>query len=309
MFVGLCVPDAIVCLPFQQNQKPTERYVIVVVLMLNLLIAIMGNAYDQIAQNEAVEMQRERAKAILNIEQNLLTKKIKETWSAWFPNYLHLLEPHTSKEDDLDKQATAELRMAAHFDDRMRLVESHFQSISKGLELKLTRMMSLLGSGMTIERKDHQHSFRYVSYKIWVRVIPEWRCSVCLTSFSSKSKELVVTEPACFVCEKHFHGCSEGGSFETWKPPLGCDFTVCLNCVQNQTPLPRRKTRKVGGGGERFDGNARAAAEIREEEEEMLREEEMEDEAAAASEISSMSPDSSQTDMDTADAWAALEAD
>jgi hypothetical protein len=294
----------------------TKRYIIIVVLMLNLLIAIMGNAYAQIAKNEAVEMQRERAKAILSIEQNLLTKKIKETWSSWFPNYLHVLEPHASKEGAVDKQATAELRMAAHFDERMRLVERQFRSISEGLKFKVAGIMSLLGSGMMIKRKDHQHNFRYVPYKIWVRVIPEWRCSTCLAAFSSKSKELIVTEPPCFVCEKHFHGCGEGGSFfEAWKPPPGCDFTVCLDCVQNQTPLPRLATRKVGGGGDRFDRDARATAEKREEEE-LLREEEiasgmLEDEVAANDSvgITSMSPESSRADMDAADAWAALEAE
>ena len=47
-------------------------YLLVVVVMLNLLIAIMGNAYDEIAKNEDVEMQRARAQAILYIERNIL---------------------------------------------------------------------------------------------------------------------------------------------------------------------------------------------------------------------------------------------
>ena len=88
-------------------------YILVVVVMLNLLIAIMGNAYDEIAQNEAVEMQRARAEAILYIERNILFEFM-EQWETFFPRYLHVLQPHKGEEDAEDEtQATAEGRIEA----------------------------------------------------------------------------------------------------------------------------------------------------------------------------------------------------
>jgi hypothetical protein len=41
---------------------------IVVVLMLNLIIAIMGDSYEKVKENETVEALHERAKVIVDME-------------------------------------------------------------------------------------------------------------------------------------------------------------------------------------------------------------------------------------------------
>jgi hypothetical protein len=58
----------------------------VIVLMLNLLIAIMGDAYSKVKENELVEGLHERAKLI--VEQERLFP-----WRQTYARYLHVAEP------------------------------------------------------------------------------------------------------------------------------------------------------------------------------------------------------------------------
>ena len=219
-------------------------YILVVVVMLNLLIAIMGNAYAEIAQNEKVEMQLARAQAILYIERNILFQFMKD-WDMLFPRYLHVLQPHKGEEGIDDTQSTSEGRIEAHFDQKMKLMQDEIEKMSNRMNDKMKNMMTLLGAGVLIERKDHPHKLRHVAYKNWAHTIPLWRCSTCATDYSSSDKMLSQIEPSVFVCNEHYESMMiRDDDDEEWSPPTGCDFALCAKCVRNQEPLPTAKSKQ-----------------------------------------------------------------
>jgi hypothetical protein len=214
-------------------------YLLVVIVMLNLLIAIMGNAFDEIAQNEAVEMQRARAQAILYIERNILSGFM-ENWEQFFPRYLHVVRPHEGGHNvEVDHQSTAEGRIENHFNQKMKIMEEQMLTMSKRLDSQMLDMMTLLGAGVLIERSDHPHKLRHVQYKNWTRTIPLWRCATCSNDYSAHDKAIADLEPPVFVCDDYYHALMMNGDKEqTWEPPLGCDFAICAKCIRNQEPLP-----------------------------------------------------------------------
>ena len=248
-------------------------YLLVVVVMLNLLIAIMGNAYDEIAQNEDVEMQRARAQAILYIERNILFDFM-YNWDTFFPRYLHVLQPHHGQDDSFELEAahaTAEGRLAIHFNDEMKKMEKKITVMSEKIELKMADMMTLLGAGLLIKRNDHPHQLRHVSYKNWARTIPAWRCTTCATDYQAKDKRLAAIEPPVFVCNHHYDELMMRDNLdEEWQPPAGCDFALCAKCVRNQEPLPTEESKARKEAQKKFEqAEAEAKKETEKEEEEL----------------------------------------
>jgi hypothetical protein len=247
-------------------------YLLVVVVMLNLLIAIMGNAYDEIAKNEDVEMQRARAQAILYIERNILWRFMHD-WDTFFPRYLHILQPHNGQDDSAElesAQATAEGRLSLHFDEKMKKIESQMTTMSERMETKMVDMMTLLGAGLLIERKDHPHKLRHVSYRNWATTIPAWRCTTCATDYQATDKRLIDMEPPVFVCNHHYDKLMMRDNLnEEWKPPAGCDFALCAKCVRNHEPLPTEESRarkEANKKAEKIEAEAMKETEKEEEE-------------------------------------------
>ena len=206
-------------------------YLLVVVIMLNLLIAIMGNAYDGIAQNEGVEMERARAQAILYIERNILSSFMAR-WDNFFPRYLHVIQPHKGEENAVDEsQSTAEGRIQQHVNAKMLRMETQMLNMQTVLDQHMRSMMTLLGAGMLVERKDHKHKLRQIQYKNWARTIPMWRCATCSTDYSSMDKMLIPLEPPVFVCNDYYQQLMmKDDDEEEWSPPVGCDFALCGKC-------------------------------------------------------------------------------
>ena len=218
-------------------------YLLVVIVMLNLLIAIMGNAYDEIAQNEAVEMQRARATAILYIERNILSGFMKQ-WDRYFPRYLHVCRPHQGEHAE-ETSNTAEARIEKHFNLKMKEMENQMFAMQSQMDQQLRSMMTLMGAGVLIERKDHAHKLRRVDYKNWVRTIPMWRCSACSTDYNANDRQLMATEPPVYVCDDAYHQLMMDSNPEAeWNPAHGCDFALCNKCIRNQEPLPSANKKK-----------------------------------------------------------------
>jgi hypothetical protein len=63
---------------------------LVVVVMLNLLIALMGDIYQMIKQNEVLEARKLRAGMIMQVELTLSKKQLKNT--EWFPRFVQILQ-------------------------------------------------------------------------------------------------------------------------------------------------------------------------------------------------------------------------
>ena len=64
------------------------------IVMLNLLIAIMGDSYDKVQENAFLEYRREKARVLMEIE-IMMTKKERKR-EDYFPRWLHVLQPTTT---------------------------------------------------------------------------------------------------------------------------------------------------------------------------------------------------------------------
>jgi hypothetical protein len=73
---------------------------LMVVVMLNLLIAIMGNSYDNIKESEVVEARKLRARTIIDEEALMLDSGECENNPAYFPAYLEVLQVTEPPEED-----------------------------------------------------------------------------------------------------------------------------------------------------------------------------------------------------------------
>ena len=270
-------------------------YLLVVIVMLNLLIAIMGNAYDEIAQNEAVEMQRARATAILYIERNILSGFMKQ-WKSYFPRYLHVCRPHQGGEHMEETSNTAEARIEKHFNLKMKEMENQMLAMKSQMDQQLRGIMTLMGAGVLIERKDHPHKLRRVGYKNWARTIPMWRCSGCSTDYSAIDRQLMSTEPPVYVCDDAYHQLMMDSNPEAeWTPAHGCDFALCNKCIRNQEPLPSANKKKKAVMKDRQIERA----------EQMALQESKEEEAA----LDSLLVEEEVEEMSAEDMFAMLEAD
>jgi hypothetical protein len=129
----------------------------VIVLMLNLLIAIMGDAYSQVKESELVEGLHERAKLI--VEQERLFP-----WRQTYARYLHVAEAVAEDEaqaawnglggrlkalrrDMVAGQATAEAKAEARQADvkaKMGQVEAKLEAAEAKLEAGLADVKGLL---------------------------------------------------------------------------------------------------------------------------------------------------------------------
>jgi hypothetical protein len=103
------------------------------IILLNALIAIMGDSYDRVQANSNAEWRREQAKVVLELEQLLYTKQRKDP--RMFPTWIHVLKPKPIDEgDDADaSQQTQWLGRAGELKTfvRSELKESHSQLDTK----------------------------------------------------------------------------------------------------------------------------------------------------------------------------------
>jgi hypothetical protein len=122
----------------------------VMVLMLNLLIAIMGDSYDKVQARLGVEGLFERAKMIVDAEQV-------QPGRHWYPDCLHIKQPA-----DIEDQAPKEQvgitgrvkqdmdKLQAAMKEQMeeRLAESEKKTLNEisKLESKLNRIIDVIGT-------------------------------------------------------------------------------------------------------------------------------------------------------------------
>ena len=131
------------------------------------------------------------------------------------------------------------------FNKKMKEMELQMLAMSDAMTAKMKDMMTLLGAGVLIERRDHAHKLRYVAYKNWAHTIPMWRCSTCATDFNKTDKILAKSEPAVYVCNEQYEAMMvRDDDDEEWNPPTGCDFALCAKCVRNQEPIPTKESKK-----------------------------------------------------------------
>ena len=84
---------------------------LIVIIMLNLLIAILGNTYSRIAQHEKVQMEYERARCIYEIERHFMPGFAMRL-ETFFPRFLHSLRPASAKgvgDDTMEQRLTENL--------------------------------------------------------------------------------------------------------------------------------------------------------------------------------------------------------
>ncbi|GMH63294.1 hypothetical protein TL16_g03675 [Triparma laevis f. inornata] len=77
------------------------------IIMLNLLIAIMGDIFDRIQENARAEFMFARARIILEFEETLSEEQKKN--AEWFPEWLQVLVP-TLQDNDLDNEWVGRLK-------------------------------------------------------------------------------------------------------------------------------------------------------------------------------------------------------
>ena len=203
---------------------------LIIVVMLNLLVAILGNTYAKIAEHETVQMQYERAKCIYEIERHFLPRFVK-TLPNLFPRFLHIVEPGTAHHTD----ETSETRIRRDLKTEIRAIRQEIDSVRDHVDMRVSRVMLLLEPGVRISRRDHNHPLRAVHFHLWSRCFPggKWRCSSCSQDFDSNEKSLEEHHELCFVCQEHYPQ-----SQTTWRPPLRCSFTLCSVCVRNEVAMP-----------------------------------------------------------------------
>ena len=78
-----------------------EYTVVVTIVMLNLLIALMGGSYEQVAQSATLETLKQRAELILSFERMMSSKERNNP--QWHPKYLHALVPADEVEEVTDE--------------------------------------------------------------------------------------------------------------------------------------------------------------------------------------------------------------
>jgi len=90
---------------------------IIVIILLNLLIALMSNAYEQVEQNAAEEWMVELADILVDIQDFSLLPWEKRGYSEWFPKWIHCIVPtsvveveNKEKEEDVEKRLLDKLK-------------------------------------------------------------------------------------------------------------------------------------------------------------------------------------------------------
>jgi len=66
------------------------------IIMLNLLIAIMGDSYDRVSESRRLEQLQQKARVLLEVEMTLSASKRRDT--NLFPRWIHILAPQTQLE-------------------------------------------------------------------------------------------------------------------------------------------------------------------------------------------------------------------
>lgn len=81
---------------FEANLRSWNIYlqVVVTVVLLNLLIAIMGESFSKVVENEEQQFLKGRAELIDEVEVAVLGQQAAaQNGTTWFPRYLHILRP------------------------------------------------------------------------------------------------------------------------------------------------------------------------------------------------------------------------
>ena len=108
-------------------------------LLLNMIIANMGDSYVRIKQSEHAEVAREQAKMITTME-------LLYPWAHTYANYMHLLMPSRQYASDHEWEGIggALAKLHEHVDTKLNLVD---QNIEK-LEAHLGEMTQLLKANL-----------------------------------------------------------------------------------------------------------------------------------------------------------------
>jgi len=206
---------------------------LLVVIMLNLLIAILGNTYSRIAQHEKVQMEFERARCIYEIERHFLPSFVLK-YTKFFPRFLHSLSPAVAIGMHED---TMEIRIREQMSNEINTLKNDVDELKNHMNLQVSRLIMLLEPGIRIKRHDHDHLIRAVHLTLWGRTFPggKWRCSACMQDFDFLDHMVSQTHELCFVCEHHYPH-----SKSMWHPPNRCAFSLCATCVRNEVGMTQQ---------------------------------------------------------------------
>ena len=207
---------------------------LIVIIMLNLLIAILGNTYSRIAQHEKVQMEFERARCIYEIERHFLPSFVLR-YNKFFPRFLHSLKPAAAKGVNED---TMEIRIREQMTEEIDDLKTEVDALREHMNAQVSRLILLLEPGTRIKRFDHAHSVRAVHLHLWGRTFPgsKWRCSSCMQDFDFLDNKVHETHELCFVCENHYPQQNQ-----KWHPPQSCSFSLCAQCVRNEVGMSQKK--------------------------------------------------------------------
>lgn len=104
------------------------------IILLNALIAIMGDSYDRVQTNANAEWRCEQAKIVLELEQLLYTKQRKDP--LMFPTWVHVLKPKPIDEGD-DEDASQQTQWLGRAGELKRIVRSELKESQNQLDTKL----------------------------------------------------------------------------------------------------------------------------------------------------------------------------
>ena len=104
------------------------------IILLNALIAIMGDSYDRVQANANAEWRCEQAKIVLELEQLLYTKQRKDP--LMFPTWVHVLKPKPINEGD-DEDASQQTQWLGRAGELKSFVRSELKESQSQLDTKL----------------------------------------------------------------------------------------------------------------------------------------------------------------------------
>ena len=112
------------------------------IILLNALIAIMGDSYERVILNVSAEWRCEQAKILLEFEQLLYPEQRKDP--RMFPTWVHVLQPKAIGEGNGEAESQQQTQWAGRAGELKNFVRSELKESQAQLDVKLEKAQSQL---------------------------------------------------------------------------------------------------------------------------------------------------------------------
>ena len=149
-FAGSRSPEVSIALYF-------SFMLIVAIVLLNLLIAIMGDSFDRVQENAEDVFQRERAGQLVEMELNMTNEEL--TNKKYFPEYVNVLMAADGSASGSDSGAGEE------WSGRINILRKHMDARVEGLEKEIKKEMKEQGECLGKEMKGLESMLKHLLSK------------------------------------------------------------------------------------------------------------------------------------------------